>query len=114
MANKQISVFGKKLEQALAEKKMTASQLSRKLKVAPPQIVTLKRTLKPRAKTLEKISKILGKPTTYWGVGSTVPLQTKNKAAKSASRTRTSVSSAKVYIIVELDGTEVSRTLLTK
>ena len=116
MGTKEITPFGKKLEKILAEKKMSDTDLAKKLKTQPPAVFFLKRTKKPRKPTLESLSKIFNKPMNFWMKGIVVePKMTAKapvKASVPAPMTKASKmagklsKSVKVYLVVEFDGHE--------
>lgn len=63
----QLTPFGIKLKEAMAEKGMRDAELAKKMGVKPPLISYLKyKTKKPRLDTIRKIAKILGKPEAFF------------------------------------------------
>lgn len=100
---KEISAFGKKLEFLLNEKNMSDTDLAKILKVAPPQVFLLKRTKKPREKTLKKLSDKLNKPMKFWQ--DVLPAKEENKNGRLNGK-KSALSNVKVYLVVECDGVE--------
>ena len=70
MAQSKSSEFGKKLESAMAEMKMSPAKLCGRLKWAVPQFYQTRKTIRPREATIIQLSKVLKKPLEYWAVGS--------------------------------------------
>jgi transcriptional regulator with XRE-family HTH domain len=59
--------FGSRIDAAQKERHISNTELAKKMKVAAPQISTLKyKTKKPREETLQKIAKALNKPLNFF------------------------------------------------
>ena len=61
-----LSSFGKKIEIAQAEIGMSVTELAKKTGKSRQNIYILKKSKKPRAKTIHVFAKALGKPVTYF------------------------------------------------
>jgi transcriptional regulator with XRE-family HTH domain len=101
MKGQPLSKFGKALEKAMKAEGLTDAALSKRLGWAQPQLFLLKRTRKPRAPTLAKIAKALGKPLDF--EAAKMPILAKAPAGR---------SNVVVFLIVEVDGIETERKLL--
>lgn len=97
---KEISAFGKKLQLVLTEKKMSDSDLAKKLNLSPSQIFMLKRSTRPRLKTLKKLSYKLKKPVEFWSDVIPSKKESLNQSEKLV------LGKLKVYLIVEFNGYE--------
>ena len=117
MAAKEITEFGRRLENLTKEKGMTDAKLAKRLKMAQPQLFLLKRSQMPQEKTLKKLSKALNKPVEFWLAGIAEPAGKGTVAAKGKKATgeisakgvvsrSLNLDRVKVYLVVEIDGVQ--------
>lgn len=122
----QLTPFGMKLKEAMAERGMRDSELAKKLGVKPPLISFLKyKTKKPRLETIRKIAKILNKPESFFDQRF-VELENYKKEAQKKARKKAEDKKAdgkqatakkgqptfQVYLVIEVDGQVIKKLAL--